>query len=81
MTISRRDFPLAGTLAPILLRGVSQSLRLQPRAILIGSKPVFLVSGTVDYFRCPHQLWRDHLLRAKRSGLNTIGFCVAWNFS
>ena len=47
---------------------------------MIDGQPVFLIAGTIDYFRCPHELWRDTLLRAKRCGLSTISFCVAWNF-
>ncbi len=47
---------------------------------LAGDKPVFLVSGSVDYFHCPPELWRDRLLKAKRGGLNCIASCIAWNF-
>jgi len=47
---------------------------------LVRGKPVFLVSGSVDYFRCPPELWRDRLLKAKRGGLNCIASCIVWNF-
>ena len=56
------------------------SLALQPRAFVIDGKSVFLICGSFDYFRCPHELWRDILLRSKRAGLNCIAFCIAWNF-
>ena len=78
--ISRRDLLLGGALTPVLLRAASQRLSLQPRAVLIDGKRVFLVAGALDYFRCQHELWRDRLLQAKRAGLNTIAFYVAWNF-
>jgi len=41
---------------------------------------VFLVSGSMDYFRCPAELWRDRLLKAKRGGLNCIASCIMWNY-
>jgi hypothetical protein len=34
----------------------------------------------MDYYRCPRELWRDTLLRAKRAGLNIISFYIAWNY-
>lgn len=58
----------------------SRSISFLPRAFVIDGQPVYLLMGSVDYFRCPNELWRDVLLRAKRSGLNGIAFCVAWNF-
>ncbi len=60
--------------------GGSQTLSLRPSAFVIDGKPVFLTFGSVDYFRCPRELWRDRLLRAKRAGVNAIAFYVAWNF-
>ncbi len=41
---------------------------------------VWLASGTIHYFRVPHQLWRDRLIKAKRAGLNCVETYVAWNF-
>ncbi len=86
MSISRRDLLALCAGAPALLDmaqvgRAGHSLTLQPRAIVIDGKPAFLASGTIDYFRCPHELWRDLLLKAKRGGLNAIAFCVAWNFN
>jgi hypothetical protein len=46
----------------------------------VDGKPVWLVSGTIHYFRTPSQLWADRLLKAKRAGLNCIETPVAWNF-
>lgn len=83
--ISRRNLLKTAGTVPLLSMGVkaareAQTVALQPRAVVIGGKPVFLVAGSIDYFRCPHQLWPDRLLRAKRAGLNTIATCVPWNF-
>jgi len=47
---------------------------------LVRGQPVFLVSGSLDYFRCPRELWRDRLLKARRGGQNCIASCIAWNF-
>ena len=47
---------------------------------LIDGKRVWLVSGSVHYFRVPADLWRDRLLKAKRAGLNCITTYVPWNY-
>jgi len=47
---------------------------------LVDGKRVWLVSGSVHYFRVPAELWRDRLLKAKRAGLNCITTYVPWNF-
>jgi hypothetical protein len=49
-------------------------------SLLIDGKRVWLVSGSIHYFRVPAELWRDRLLKAKRAGLNCITTYVAWNF-
>jgi len=50
------------------------------RSFMVGGQRVWLVSGSVHYFRVPAPLWRDRLLKAKRAGLNCISTYVAWNF-
>ncbi|MDE2449670.1 MAG: beta-galactosidase, partial [Gammaproteobacteria bacterium] len=92
MTISRRKVLESVALAPALAalwpvrtlaasaRSRARSLALRPRAVLIDGEPVYLVMGTVDYYRCPSAEWRERLLQAKRCGLNAIMFCVPWNF-
>jgi len=50
------------------------------RSFLIDGQRIWLVSGSVHYFRVPHELWGDRLLKAKRAGLNCITTYVAWNF-
>lgn len=46
---------------------------------LVDGNRVWLVSGSIHYFRVPAALWRDRLLKAKRAGLNCISTYVAWN--
>jgi len=50
------------------------------RCFLIDGRPIWLVSGSVHYFRIPAALWADRLLKAKRAGLNCISTYVPWNF-
>ena len=50
------------------------------RSYLIDGKRIWLTSGSIHYFRVPHELWRDRLIKAKRAGLNCIQTYVAWNF-
>lgn len=50
------------------------------RSFFIDDQRVWLVSGSMHYFRVPSSLWRDRLLKAKRGGLNCISTYVAWNF-
>ncbi|MCD6365058.1 MAG: beta-galactosidase, partial [Planctomycetes bacterium] len=49
------------------------------RSFLIDGRRIWLVSGSIDYFRVPRDLWHDRLLKAKRAALNCITTCVAWN--
>lgn len=50
------------------------------RSFLVDGTPIWLVSGSVHYFRTPSALWADRLLKAKRAGLNCIETYVPWNF-
>ena len=56
------------------------NVTLDDRSFLIDEQRVWLVSGSVHYFRTPAALWRDRLLKAKRAGLNCVTTYVAWNF-
>ena len=50
------------------------------RSFLLDGKRIWLVSGSIHYFRVPPELWRDRLLKAQRAGLNCVCTCAAWNF-
>ena len=56
------------------------SLTYDDSSFSVDGKRVWLVSGSIHYFRTPAALWRDRLLKAKRAGLNCIDTYVAWNF-
>ena len=49
------------------------------RSFLVDGRRIWLVSGSMHYFRIPAELWRDRLLKAKRAGLNCISTPIAWN--
>ncbi|MBS3733515.1 MAG: beta-galactosidase [Phycisphaerae bacterium] len=49
------------------------------RSFLIDGQRVWLVGGSIHYFRVPRALWRDRLVKARRAGLNCISTYVAWN--
>lgn len=50
------------------------------RSFMVDGERIWLVSGSLHYFRIPCELWRDRMLKAKRAGLNCISTCVPWNF-
>ncbi len=49
-------------------------------SFFVDDQRIWLVSGSVHYFRTPAGLWRDRLLKAKRAGLNCISTYLAWNY-
>lgn len=55
------------------------SITYDGHSIIIDSRRVWLVSGTIDYARTPHQLWRDRIRAARQAGLNCIETAVCWN--
>lgn len=48
------------------------------QSITIGSRRIWLVSGSIHYARTPHQLWPDRIRAAKQAGLNCIDTPVFW---
>lgn len=48
------------------------------KQILIDGKPVFLLSGELQYFRQPRENWQHLLDEAKAIGLNCIASYVPW---
>ena len=50
------------------------------RSLLLDGRRIWLVSGSIHYFRTPQALWADRLLKAKQAGLNCVSTAVAWNF-
>ena len=50
------------------------------QGFIIHGKRVFITSGSVHYARVPREMWRDILLKLKRSGFNTVQTYVFWNY-
>ncbi|MCP4378851.1 MAG: hypothetical protein GY794_22085 [bacterium] len=55
------------------------SVTYDDRSFWVDGRRIWLVSGSIHYFRIPSELWADRLLKAKRAGLNCISTCVPWN--
>jgi len=56
------------------------SVTYDDRSFMVDGQRIWLVSGSIHYFRVPAKLWADRLLKAKRAGLNCVSTYVAWNF-
>ena len=55
------------------------TLSFDGQSLIVGGQRIWLVGGSIHYFRTPHQLWRERLAAAKQAGLNCITTYVAWN--
>jgi beta-galactosidase len=49
------------------------------RSLTVNGKPTWILSGDVEYWRLPRELWRDRLTRVKRAGYNSVTSYIAWN--
>lgn len=55
-------------------------VKYDSRCLQIEGKDVFLLSGTMHYFRTPQPLWRDRLEKIKALGFNGVETYVPWNW-
>ena len=55
-------------------------VRYDSRCLQIEGQDVFLLSGTMHYFRTPQPLWRDRLEKIKAMGFNGVETYVPWNW-
>jgi hypothetical protein len=46
---------------------------------MLDGRRIWLVSGSIQYARIPHELWEQRIHAAKLAGLNTIETPVFWN--
>lgn len=49
------------------------------QSFTIDGRRIWLVAGTIDYTRCPHQDWASRVHAAKSAGLNTIVTSIPWS--
>lgn len=50
------------------------------KSFILDGQRIWLHAAAIHYFRHPHELWAEALLRARRAGYNTVETYVAWNF-
>lgn len=50
------------------------------RSFEMDGRRVWLVSGSVPYYRIPAGLWQDRLLKARQAGLNCVSTRIMWNY-
>ncbi|MDH5685003.1 MAG: beta-galactosidase [Hadesarchaea archaeon] len=50
------------------------------KSMIIKGKRVMLFGGELHYFRIPHELWEDRLVKMKRAGCNFVSTYVPWNW-
>ncbi len=43
------------------------SVSYDARSFIVDNRRIWIVSGAIHYFRTPAGLWKDRLLKAKRS--------------
>jgi beta-galactosidase len=60
--------------------GAKSAIDFDGLGFMIHGKRVFITSGSVHFARVPREMWRDILLKLKRSGFNTVETYVFWNY-
>lgn len=48
------------------------------RSFMIDDHRVWITGGEFHYFRIPHELWEDRLVKARQGGLNCVTVPIAW---
>ncbi|CAF4772788.1 unnamed protein product [Pieris macdunnoughi] len=46
---------------------------------MLENTPFRIMSGSIHYFRVPHEYWRDRLRKLKAAGLNSVSTYVEWS--
>lgn len=62
------------------LPAAKSSIDFDKRGFLIHGQRTFIASAGIEYARVPRALWRDRLLRIKRSGFNCVEIYTFWNY-
>ena len=55
------------------------SVTYDGRSFMLDGRRIWLVSGSIPYFRLPRASWADRIHAAKLAGLNTVDVPVAWH--
>ena len=54
-------------------------LEARDEKFFLDGEEIRLLSGSIHYFRVPHEYWMDRLLKLKAGGMNMVETYVAWN--
>ncbi len=57
------------------LGGKPYTVGYNERSMLVGGKPVLLMSGSAHYVRSTPEMWPEIFAKMKASGLNTVESC------
>ncbi len=52
--------------------GIKTGLTADSEHFHLNGRQIQLLSGSMHYFRIPHQYWKDRLLKMRAAGLNTV---------
>ncbi len=52
--------------------GIKSGLKADSEHFTLNGKEIRILSGSLHYFRVPHQYWKDRLLKFKAAGLNAV---------
>ena len=52
--------------------GIKSGLKADSVDFTLNGKQITLLSGSLHYFRLPHQYWKDRLLKFRAAGLNAV---------
>lgn len=55
------------------------SVTYDGRSFMLDGRRIWLVSGSIPYFRLPRASWADRIHAAKLAGLNTVDVPIAWH--
>ena len=69
-------------LFPLLAKGRGQerSFTIGKNTFLKDGKAFRYVSGSLHYFRIPHEYWEDRLRKVRAAGLNAIQVYIEWSY-
>jgi len=56
------------------------AIRYDAHGFIINGRREFLIGGEFHYFRTPHELWEDRLIKMKRAGANFVATYIPWNW-
>ncbi len=56
------------------------AVKYDARSFTIRGKRELLIGGEFHYFRTPHELWEDRIIKMKRSGANLVTTYIPWNW-